>query len=113
VQVALSAVWIDQLALVIFGDGIDGEIAALQVFFEGDVGAGMEGKPAIATTAFALGARQGVFLAGLRVQENREVRTDRAKPLACISSGVAPTTSQSTSVTWRPNRRSRTAPPTL
>ncbi len=39
----------------------------------------MEGKPAIATTAFALGARQGVFLAGLRVQENREVRTDRAE----------------------------------
>ncbi|MNH25963.1 hypothetical protein D3C79_859880 [compost metagenome] len=38
----------------------------------------MEGKPAIATATFALGARQGVFLTASGVDEHREISAYRA-----------------------------------
>ncbi|MNI62696.1 hypothetical protein D3C73_1180260 [compost metagenome] len=41
----------------------------------------MEGKTAIAAPALALGTRQGIFLARLGVQENREVSADWAVAL--------------------------------
>ncbi|MNN45927.1 hypothetical protein D3C81_1602830 [compost metagenome] len=78
-EVALAAVGIDHLAVLVLGHGVDGQVAAGQVVFQADVRAGVEGEAAIALAALALGARQGVFLAGLWVQEDREVRADRAE----------------------------------
>jgi hypothetical protein len=72
----------------------------------------MDGEALVAATALALGAREGVLLVGLRMQEHREIAADRRYPAAAISSGVAPTTTQSRSATGTPNSSSRTAPPT-
>ncbi|MNN34318.1 hypothetical protein D3C81_1481200 [compost metagenome] len=80
-EVVLAAVGIDQPAVGVLGDGVDGQVAADQVFLEGDLGAGVEGEAAVAASAFALGAGEGVFLAALRVEEHREVGADRAKAL--------------------------------
>ena len=78
-QVALAAMGIDQAALLVFGHGVDGQVAADQVFFQGDVRAGVEGEAAVAAAALALGTRQGVFLAGFGVEKHRKIRAHRAK----------------------------------
>ncbi|MNZ75431.1 hypothetical protein D3C78_939080 [compost metagenome] len=78
-EVALAAVGIDHPAVLVLGHGVDGQVAAHQVVFQADVRAGVEGEAAVALAALALGTRQGVLLAGLRVQEDREVRADRAE----------------------------------
>ncbi|MNE05856.1 hypothetical protein D3C80_984300 [compost metagenome] len=80
-EVVLAAVGIDQATLGVLGDGVDGQVAADQVFLEGDLGAGVEGEAAVAASALALGARQGVLLAALRVEEYRKVGADRAVAL--------------------------------
>ena len=59
--------------MIVLGHGVDGQVAADQVFFQGDFGACKEGETAVTTPALALGAGQGVFLAGLRVQKYRKV----------------------------------------
>jgi hypothetical protein len=51
--------------LIVLGHGIDGQVATDQVFFEGDFGAGVKGEAAVAASAFAFGAGEGVFLAVL------------------------------------------------
>ncbi len=78
-QITLATVGVDQLPLLVFGNGIDGEVASLQILLEGDLGAGMEGEAAITAAALALGTRQGVLLAALRMQEHRKVCAHRAK----------------------------------
>ena len=63
--------------LTVFGlcHGVDGEVAAFEVFFEGNVRRAVHGKTVVAAALFALSAGQGIFLAGFRVQEHREVGT--------------------------------------
>ena len=69
-EVALPAPWVDQAAIAVLGHGVDGQVAARQVFFQGDVGRGVEGKAVVAPAALALGAGEGVLFVGLRVQED-------------------------------------------
>src|SRR5690554_1951369 len=78
-QVLLLPIGIDDLTLVIHGHGVDGQVAALQVLLQGDRRIGMEGEAAVAVTTLALGSGQRVLLAGVRVQEYREVLPDRAE----------------------------------
>src|SRR5690606_33710051 len=78
-QVLLPPIGIDDLTLVIHGHGVDGQVAALQVLLQGDRGVGVEGEAAVAVTTLALGSGQRVLLAGVRVQEYREVLPDRAE----------------------------------
>ena len=66
----------DQLAVFILRDGVDGEVAPLQVLFERDGRVGVEFEAVIAARGFALGARQRVFLVRLRMQEHRKIATD-------------------------------------
>jgi hypothetical protein len=47
---------VGHVAVSVFGHRIDGQVATDQVFFEGDVGAGMKDKAAIAMAAFAFGS---------------------------------------------------------
>ena len=54
-------------------DGIDREVAALEVLFERDVGRGVDDEAVVAAAALALGARERVLLVRLRMQEDREV----------------------------------------
>jgi hypothetical protein len=44
-QVALAAEGVDQRAVVASRHGVDGEVAARQVFFQRDLGRGVELKP--------------------------------------------------------------------
>src|SRR3546814_5736249 len=43
-EIAHAAEWINQCAMLVLGNRIDGEIAATQIVFKRDIGAGVEGK---------------------------------------------------------------------
>ncbi len=76
-QIVLSAIGIDQRAGRVLGHRVDGEVAAAQILFQGDVRCGVHLESLVALSGFALGTRQGVFLVRLRVQEYREILADR------------------------------------
>jgi hypothetical protein len=78
--------------------GVDGQVAARQVFFQRDVGAGMEGKAVVARARSCARCAPARIPRGWRVQEHREVAPTGKKPCASSSSGVAPTTTQSRSL---------------
>ena len=75
-EVVLAVVGVYQLAVRGFGDGVDGEVSAAQVFFQGDFWRGVDVEAVVAVAVFALGAGEGVFVAAVRVQEYREVLAD-------------------------------------
>jgi len=47
-QVLLAAIGVDQRAIFALRDGVDGEVAPGQVFFERDVPVGMDGEATLA-----------------------------------------------------------------
>ena len=71
------------------GHGVHREVAPGQVFFECDVGRGLHRKTFVALRRLALSAGQGVFLAGLRVQKDREVLAHRHVALRAHGFGRA------------------------
>ncbi|MNN43202.1 hypothetical protein D3C81_1574270 [compost metagenome] len=73
---------VDQFAVLRLGDGVDGQVAAAQVFFQRHVGAGIEGKALVAPAGLAFGARQRVFLFGARVQEHGKIAANGNEPTA-------------------------------
>ena len=77
-EIRAPAIGIYDLAVVVFGHGVNGQVTADQILLQGDIGRGVKGETAIATPALAFGAGQGVFLAGLGMQKNREVGAHRA-----------------------------------
>ena len=72
-----AAVRIDQRPCVVARHRVDREVAPREVLLERHVRRGEELEAAIAAAVLALGARQRVFLARLRMQEHREVAADR------------------------------------
>ena len=72
-QILFTAVSIDDMALFILREGVNGQIAALQIVFEGNVRIGMADKTGIADAGFAFGTRQSILLAALRMQEHRKI----------------------------------------
>jgi len=78
-KVGLAMVRVEDHALFILGHGIDGQVAADQVFLQRNVRAGVKGEPAVTASALALCACEGIFLAGLWMQEHREISADRAE----------------------------------
>ncbi len=91
---------------------IDGQVAPLQVLLERDLRRELGGEAAIAGRGLALQPRQRVLLVRLGMQETGNSRPTARYPSCSICSGVAPTTTQSRSLTGRPSNSSRTAPPT-
>jgi len=79
-KVCNAAVGVDQLTIGGACDGVDGEVAAQQVFLKADLGRSVAHEAGVAATALALGARERVFLLCLRVEKNREVPPHRAEP---------------------------------
>jgi len=79
-QIGPPAVRIDQHAIFAARHRVDGQIAADQVFFERDIGAGVKDETGIAWRRLAFGAGEGVFLMRLRMQEDREVAADGFEP---------------------------------
>ena len=67
---------IDELSVVILGDGIDGEVAALQVVFQCHRLIGVDHEAVIAASGFAFSAGECVFLAALRMQEDGKIAAD-------------------------------------
>lgn len=78
-EVAAAAVGVDQAAVLGARDRVDREVAAQQVLFERDLGRGVADEAGVAVAGLALGARERVFLVGVRMQEDREVAADRAE----------------------------------
>jgi hypothetical protein len=78
-DVAAAVERIHQAPACVLGDRIDGEVAAAQIILQRHLGTGVEGEAGIAAAALALGARQGVLLLADRVQEHREIGTDRTE----------------------------------
>ena len=72
-QVGLAAQRVDQLAIGLARNGVDGEIAAAQIVFQRHVDTGMEGEALVAVAGLALGAGERVFLFGARMQEHRKI----------------------------------------
>src|SRR4029078_6677892 len=125
-QIGGSLVWIDDVALVVARDRIDGEVPARQILLEGNFGRGVDLEPLVSARSLSLGARKCVLLVGLGMQENREIFShgaiaelfhlfgrcpDHDKILVC-KRPAEPSRTHSASATARPSRRSRTAPPT-
>ena len=63
------------------GDGVDGQVAPCQVFFQRHVGRGVHRKAVVAGSGFSLGAGQRVFLMRLGVQKDGKVFAHRQKAL--------------------------------
>ena len=75
-QVGHAAVWVNQLPFGGAGDGVDGQIAPQQIFFQRHVRRGIAGKTGVPLAGFALGARQRVLLMRIGVEEHREIFAD-------------------------------------
>ncbi len=78
-EVGLPAVGIDQGAVLVFGDCIDGQIAASEVVFEAHPAIDLECEPGVAMPALAFASRQRVLVAGARIEKHREVAPDTAE----------------------------------
>ena len=46
-DILLAVKGVNQCALLIFSDGVHGQVATLQIFFQGDIGRGVELKAMI------------------------------------------------------------------
>ncbi|MNT36659.1 hypothetical protein D3C72_1727590 [compost metagenome] len=79
-QIGHAAVRIVQLPVLIFGDGVDGEIPAQQVLLQRHLGGGVAHEAGVTLPLFALGAGQGILLLGLGVEKHREVAADLGEP---------------------------------
>ena len=72
-DVALATIGVGAVAVFVLGDGVDGQVATGQVFFERHIRGGMHRKAVVAPRGFTLGTRECVFLVGVGVQEDGEV----------------------------------------
>ncbi|MPN54599.1 hypothetical protein SDC9_202270 [bioreactor metagenome] len=80
-DIGLPAVGVNQRAICRAGNGVDGEVPSQQILFQRDLRRGVAGEAGVAVSGLALGAGEGIFLTGLRVQEDREILSDLKKSL--------------------------------
>ncbi len=78
-QILNATVGVVELALIILGDGVDGEVPAQQILFQRYIGGGVADKAGVALTLFAFGTGEGILLLGFGVKKHREVTTDLGK----------------------------------
>ena len=78
-DIGLAVVGINQRAVGLTGDGVDGEIPPRQILFQCDVRIGMEDEAFVAGRGFAFGPRQGIFFTAARMQEHRKIGADRTE----------------------------------
>ena len=76
VEVLQAAERIDEFIVGVDRKRIDREVAPAEVLFDGDIGRRIEFEAVVAGCGLALCAGKRVFLAGLRVQEYREILAD-------------------------------------
>src|SRR4030095_15236731 len=68
---------IDDAALRILGNSVDGEVPARQILLERYIRSRVELEDMIAARSFALRTRERVFLLRLRMQENGKILANR------------------------------------
>ncbi|CSB37609.1 Uncharacterised protein [Vibrio cholerae] len=78
-EIALTAIRINQLPRVILRHRIDGQIAAQQIFFEGDIGCVVASKAGVTYAGFAFGTGKGMFFFTVRMQKHRKIFPDGLK----------------------------------
>jgi hypothetical protein len=72
-DVILAAIRIDQCAGIIYGHGVNGQIASCEIFLNRNIGRGIEAEAVIAGGCFSLSSGKGILLTGLRVQKYGEI----------------------------------------
>jgi len=65
-KIALAVAGIDQAAIFRLRDGVNGQIAPLQILLQRDVGREVRDKAGVAAALFALGARQRILFTAVR-----------------------------------------------
>ena len=78
VEIAFTAMGIEQRTVRRLGNGVDGEVAACKILFERDFGPEFNREAAVAGGHLALEPRQRVLLVSIGVQKHREVASDFA-----------------------------------
>ena len=76
IEIRHTIVWINQLAVGIQGNRIDGEIATCEILFKRDIWRGVKHKTLIARRGFSLGAGQCIFSVGVWMEKYWKVRAD-------------------------------------
>ncbi len=77
-DIDLAVIGIDQRAVFGLGDGVDGEVAAGEVFFQRNIGRGEHLKTLVAFGGLALGASERILLLRFGVKKDRKILADRA-----------------------------------
>ena len=78
-QVLTAMERVDDLTFVIHRHGVHGEITPRQIFLQRYVRRGIHRKTMVAMTIFAFGSRQRVFVVGIGMQKDGEIRPYLAK----------------------------------
>src|SRR5688572_111117 len=72
-EISLAAERVDERAILGFRHGVDRQVSAPEIFFEGNLGSGVDLEPLVAAPALAFGARERVFLMRAWMKEDRKV----------------------------------------
>ena len=88
-EIADAPMRIDQIALFVLGDSVDGEIAASEILLQRDFACRVHRESLVSTACLALGAGERILLVGLRMQEHREILAYWAEALLHHLIGVA------------------------
>ena len=72
-QIAQTVVRVDNLAVIVLGQRINGQIAPLKIIFQRDIRCGIAGKTGVTGTGFPFGTCQRILFMRLRMQKNRKI----------------------------------------
>ena len=72
-QIVLTAIRVNDLAVFVLRQRVDGEIATQEILLQRDVRCGIAGEAGITRTGFPFGTRQGVLLTALRMQKHGKI----------------------------------------
>ncbi len=78
-EVGLAAVGIDQGAVLVLGDRVDGQVAAPEIVFETHPGVDLEFETGVTMAALAFASCQRVLVAAARIEKHRKVTPDTAE----------------------------------
>ena len=72
-QIAQTVVRVDNLAVIILSQRINGQIATLKIIFQRDIRCGIASKTGVTGTGFPFGTCQRILFMRLRMQKHRKI----------------------------------------
>ena len=72
-QIAQTVVRVDNLAVIVLGQRINGQIATLKIIFQRDIRCGIAGKTGVTGAGFPFGTCQRILFMRLRMQKHRKI----------------------------------------